>query len=105
MREPFDMELFLAGIMSGANATKKRHVHQAAIIQQEINKHWKECNPWRWKKKHLTWFINEKLKNHSNYTRYHYGLTMKLIIKRLERNWRFKLKTISPSNTQKNPAS
>lgn len=51
MREPSDMELFLAGIMSGANATKKRHVHQAAIIQQEINKHWKECNPWRLKKK------------------------------------------------------
>ncbi len=50
MREPFDMELFLAGIMSGANATKKRHVHQAAIIQQEIKKHWKECTPWRWKK-------------------------------------------------------
>jgi len=36
MSKPFDMELFLAGVLTGSQATRKRHLRQAKIIQAEI---------------------------------------------------------------------
>jgi len=32
----FDMEVFMAGVLTGSHATRQRHVRQAKIIQAEI---------------------------------------------------------------------
>lgn len=40
MRKPFDMELFLAGVLTGSHASRQRHVRQAKIIQAEIAERW-----------------------------------------------------------------
>ena len=40
MSKPFDMELFLAGVLTGSHATRQRHVRQAKIIQAEIAERW-----------------------------------------------------------------
>ena len=36
MSKPFDMELFLAGVLTGSHATRQRHVRQAKIIQTKV---------------------------------------------------------------------
>lgn len=36
MSKPFDMELFLGGVLTGSHATRQRHVRQATLIQAEI---------------------------------------------------------------------
>jgi len=33
MSKPFDMELFLAGVLTGSHATRQRHLRQAKIIR------------------------------------------------------------------------
>jgi len=38
MRTAFDMELFLAGMLTGSHATRQRHLRQAKVIQAEIAK-------------------------------------------------------------------
>ena len=35
MSEPFDMELFLAGVLTGSHTTRQRHLRQAKTIQQQ----------------------------------------------------------------------
>jgi hypothetical protein len=40
MSKPFDMELFLAGVLTGSHATRQRHLRQARIIQSEISERW-----------------------------------------------------------------
>lgn len=37
MSKPFDMELFLAGMLTGWHVTRQRHLKQARIIQAEIS--------------------------------------------------------------------
>lgn len=44
MSKPFDMELFLAGVLIGSHATRQRHVRQTKIIQAVIAERWRE-NP------------------------------------------------------------
>jgi len=51
MSKPFDMELFLAGMLTGSHVTKQRHLRQAKLIQYEISKRWKKEMPWAWHKK------------------------------------------------------
>lgn len=46
MSKPFDMELFLSGVLSGSHATRQRHIRQAKIIQAEIAERWKLETPW-----------------------------------------------------------
>jgi len=89
MSKPFDMELFLAGVLSGSHATQQRHLRQARIIQTEISERWQRQIPWAWQKKHLAWFLDERLKMHSEATRYQYLLTVRLITRRLEKPWMF----------------
>jgi hypothetical protein len=36
MSKPFDMEVFLAGVLTGSRATRQRHLRQAKIIQVDI---------------------------------------------------------------------
>nr|WP_256352257.1 hypothetical protein [Pseudomonas yamanorum] len=89
MTKLFDMELFLAGVLTGSHATRQRHLHQAKAIQKGITERWGLNNPWSWKLKHLKWFITYQLKTKSKYTHYYYLLTMNLIADRLGKNWKF----------------
>ncbi|MBI6884638.1 hypothetical protein [Pseudomonas putida] len=89
MSKPFDMELFLAGVLTGSQATRQRHVRQAKIIQVEIAGRWQRETPWTWQRKHLDWFINHLLAEHSDQTRYYYLLTVRLLSRRLEKQWTF----------------
>lgn len=83
MSKPFDIELFLSGELTGSSATRHRHMQQAKIIHAAIAKHWQRDNPWTWQRKHLAWFLNHRLRNNSEATRYHYGLTIQLLVSRL----------------------
>jgi len=58
MSKPFDMELFLAGMLTGSHATRQRHIHQAEIIQAEISERWHRQTPWAWQKKHVVGFLS-----------------------------------------------
>lgn len=86
MNKPFDMEIFLAGVLTGAHATRERHIRQAKVIQSAIACRWRLENPWRWKDKHLHWFLTQHLEGCSEPTRYYYYLTVKLIKARLVKN-------------------
>ncbi|MDR0209223.1 MAG: hypothetical protein LBJ33_08670 [Pseudomonas putida] len=87
MSKPFDMELFLASVLTGSHATRQRHLRQAKIIQAEMADRWSLETPWLWKRKHVIWFINHRLNRRSEATKYYYQLTIKLIITRLKRAW------------------
>lgn len=45
MSKPFDMELFLDGVLTGSHATRQRHVRQARIIQAAIAERWQRDTP------------------------------------------------------------
>jgi hypothetical protein len=90
MSKPFDMELFLAGVLTGSHATRQRHVRQAKIIQAEIAERWQRETPWGWQKKHVDWFLEHCISQRSEATRYYYVLTIRLITRRLETSWAFK---------------
>ncbi|WP_144170181.1 hypothetical protein [Pseudomonas sp. Kh13] len=89
MSKPFDMELFLAGMLTGSHATRQRHLRQATLIQAEIADRWQLKTPWAWRRKHLAWFLEHRLERRSKATRYYYLLTVRLLIRRLERSWDF----------------
>lgn len=86
MTQPFDMELFLSGVLIGSKATQQRHLRQARIIQTAIQQRWKLGNPWTWQLKHIRWFHTQHLKNHSSASQYYYRLTALLIWKRMGRH-------------------
>jgi len=90
MSKPFDMELFLAGVLTGSHATRQRHVRQAKIMQAEIAERWQRETPWGWQKKHVDWFLEHCISRRSEATRYYYVLTIRLITRRLETSWAFK---------------
>lgn len=81
------MELFLAGVLTGSHSTRQRHVRQAKIIQAEIAKRWQRETPWAWQRKHMIWFLEERLARRSNATRYYYLLTLRLLAGRLKKSW------------------
>jgi hypothetical protein len=91
MSKVFDMEIFLAGILTGAHATRKRHLRQAKAIQAAISNRWQRDNPWTWQRKHLAWFLNRHLNQHTESTRYYYLLTLHLLTIRLDKPWHFKV--------------
>lgn len=91
MSKPFDMELFLAGVLIGAHTTRQRHVRQAKIIQVAIAERWRRENPWTWQKKHVVWFLENCMSKHSRATQYYYVLTVRLLARRLGTSWVFKL--------------
>lgn len=83
MSKPFNMALFLSGVLTGSNATQQRHLRQARIMQAAIQRRWKRDNPWTWQLKPVRWFLTQHLKDHSDVTRYYYRLTALLVWKRL----------------------
>ena len=89
MSQPFDMELFLAGVLTGSHSTRQRHLRQAEAIQTAINERWQRDNPWTWQRKHLAWFLNHHLNQRTDSTRYYYLLTMQLLTYRLGKSWQF----------------
>lgn len=86
MSKPFDMDLFLAGVLTGSRATQQRHLRQAKIIQAEINERWQRETPWAWQRKHVAWFLEHRLGRSSEATRYYYLLTVRLLARRLQKN-------------------
>ncbi|MBK4995845.1 hypothetical protein IAE39_004019 [Pseudomonas sp. S37] len=90
MSKVFDMELFLAAVLTGSYATRQRHLRQAKFIQAEISKRWGRETPWTWQRKHVTWFLEHCLANRSEETRYYYVLTVRLLTCRLKKLWVFK---------------
>lgn len=91
MSKSFDMELFLAGVLTGAHATRQRHVRQAKSIQVAIGERWHWENTWTWQKKHVVWFLGNCLSEQSQTTQYYYVLTVRLLARRLETSLVFKL--------------
>jgi len=91
MSKPIDMELFLAGVLTGSHTTRKRHLRQATLIQDEIANRWQRETPWAWQRKHLAWFLEHHLGGHSRMTRYYYLLTVRLLVRRLQKTWVFNL--------------
>ena len=89
MSMPFDMELFLAGVLTGSHATRQRHVRQAKTIQIEIAERCQRETPWGWQRKHVTWFLEHRMDHRSEATRYYYMLTVRLLVRRLEKSWVF----------------
>lgn len=91
MNKPFDMELFLSGVMAGAHATRQRHLRQATLIQNGIAERWQRDTPWAWQRKHATWFLEHCLAHNSDITKYYYLLTVRLIVLRLGKSCVFRL--------------
>ncbi len=89
MSKPFDMELFLAAVLTGAHATRERHVRQAKAIQAAITDRWHRDTPWTWQRKHLAWFLDHHVTLHSAWTHYYYLLTVRLLANRLGKSWKF----------------
>jgi len=87
MTGPVGMSLFLSGVLSGSPSSKKRHLNQAIAMQKAIQERWHNATPWKWKLKHVKWFLNVFLANHAPSTRYRYVLTTQLILKRMDKNW------------------
>ncbi|WP_081993222.1 hypothetical protein [Pseudomonas mediterranea] len=89
MNKQFDMEIFLAGVLTGAHATRERHIRQAKTIQTAISERWHRDNPWTWQRKHLAWFLDTHVSPHAESTRYYYLLTVNLLTIRLGKSWQF----------------
>ncbi|MBD9607428.1 hypothetical protein [Pseudomonas sp. PDM08] len=87
MSKAFDMELFLAGVLTGSHTTRKRHLRQAKAIQTAIADRWQRDNPWTWQQKHLAWILKHGISHRAEATRYYYKLTVKLITLRLGKSW------------------
>ncbi|MFL6968444.1 hypothetical protein ACJ6X8_19625 [Pseudomonas alvandae] len=87
MNKPYDMELFLTGVLTGSHASRQRHIRQAKAIQAAISERWQRDSPWTWQRKHVLWFLNYSITHKTEATRYYYGLTTKLITLRLGKSW------------------
>ncbi|WP_230139355.1 hypothetical protein [Pseudomonas sp. Bi130] len=87
MSKASDMELFLAGVMTGSHTTRQRHIHQAKTIRTAIAERWQRDNPWTWQRKHLLWFLDHRMDDRAEATRYYYRLTIQLIALRLGKPW------------------
>lgn len=83
------MELFLAGVLTGAHDTRVRHIRQAKAIHGAISNRWQRDNPWTWQRKHLAWFLDTHVNTRAESTRYYYLLTINLLTIRLGKAWQF----------------
>ncbi|WP_084297433.1 hypothetical protein [Pseudomonas sp. URIL14HWK12:I5] len=90
MSKPFDMELFLAAVLTGSYATRQRHLRQAKLIQAEISERWHLETPWAWQRKHMIWFFEHRLAGRCAATQYYYVLTARMLVRRLKKPWAFK---------------
>lgn len=91
MSKPFNMEIFLAGVLTGSHRTRQRHLRQAKLIQAEITERWHRESPWVWQRKHVVWFLEHRMSQRSEASRYYYLLTIRLLARRLKKSWVFNL--------------
>ncbi|MFJ2985886.1 MULTISPECIES: hypothetical protein [unclassified Pseudomonas] len=89
MSKPFDITLFLSGVLTGATASQQRHLRQMQIMQKVIQQRWHRDTPWSWQQKHVRWFLTQYLKDYSATTQYYYRLSALLVWKRLKRDSQF----------------
>ncbi|MBA5707383.1 hypothetical protein ACSFEV_02410 [Pseudomonas fulva] len=89
MSKVFNMELFLTAVLTGSHASRRRHLRQAELIQTEIAKRWQRKTPWTWQRKHLAWYLEHRINQRSEATRYYYVLTARLLARRLGKSWTF----------------
>ncbi|WP_337993715.1 MULTISPECIES: hypothetical protein [Pseudomonas] len=75
MSKTFDMELFLARVLTGSHTTRRCHLRQAKAIQTAIANPWQREKPWTWQQNHLAWILNHHVNQHAELTRYYYLLT------------------------------
>jgi hypothetical protein len=87
MTKPLDMGVFLTGMLTGAHATRERHISQAKTVQAAIFNRWRLDNPWTWQRKHVVWFLAHEIKDTAPATRYYYQLTVSLIALRMGKSW------------------
>ncbi len=82
-----DIRVFLGCVLTGAHASRERHLHRARIIQAAIHECWSLDDPWR--VKHLRWFLQQRTVSLSAVSRYHYWLTVWVIARRRgrEQDW------------------
>ena len=82
------------GVLTGAHATRQRHIRQAKTIQAAISNRWQLDNPWAWRHKHLIWFLSKQTAG----SHYYYLLTLRLIARRLGKRWSFPTSTPQKSS-------
>nr|WP_236255123.1 DUF1444 domain-containing protein [Pseudomonas sp. Y39-6] len=73
--------------MNGSKTTRQRHIRQAIAIQTAISHRWHRTTPWNWQRKHLQWFLSQKLNERTAETRYYYKLTIQLIELRMGKSF------------------
>ncbi|MBF8669584.1 hypothetical protein IR012_08385 [Pseudomonas putida] len=88
MNKVFDMELFLAAVLTGSHSTQQRHLRQARGIHAEISERWQRQTPWALQKKHVDWFLEYRLRRRSAVLLL---LTVRLLARRLQKTWVFNL--------------
>ncbi|WP_413793975.1 MULTISPECIES: hypothetical protein [unclassified Pseudomonas] len=59
MTKPFDMALFLSGVLTGSKVTQQHHLRQAQIMQAAIQQRWQRDNPWTSQLKHVRCFLTQ----------------------------------------------
>ncbi len=79
------MEIFIAGVLKGAPATRRRHIQRANTIKLAIESRWNIRHPAQYQVKHLRWFLAEHIKLDNSNARYQYWLTVKLIVQRRDK--------------------
>jgi len=79
------MEIFIAGVLKGAPATRRRHIQRANTIKLAIESRWNIRHPAQYQVKHLRWFLSEHTKLDKPNARYQYWLTVKLIVQRRDK--------------------
>ncbi|HLD65242.1 MAG TPA: hypothetical protein VJA19_04295 [Pseudomonas sp.] len=89
MSTAFDMELFLAGVLTGSHATPPAAYPPGQGHPGGDPERWQLDNPRAWQRKHLNWFLVHHLSQRAESTRYYYLLTAQLIAKRLGKAWQF----------------
>jgi len=79
------MEDFLSGVLKGSPSTYERELAQSRKIYEAIHDRWNVRRPEQWRLKHILWFLGVYQALDSAETRYRYWLTVKKIMKRLEK--------------------
>lgn len=87
---PFDMKLFLTGVLTGLQATRNAICDRLRLSMLQSQHAGSEKRPGLGKESSFAWFLDHHLDRRSEATRYYYKLTIRLLARRLEKSWVFK---------------
>lgn len=79
------MKMFLSGVLTGGDETRKRELAQAKKIHEALRERWNMRHPEQWKWKHLRWFLEVHQNSTPLETRYRYWLTIVKIMQRRQK--------------------